>query len=158
MQALDALVSALGISQGVARQDLHQALSPLQIAADIQACYPIEASRHTEVAELQRPPLPRWVRLPRSAGGPTPQERAAQIPWHPKLRFARRLPRLTEGELWALLRCQRFLSQMTQEEPILTARERSLRLFDDEKRLDALSRGQLFEPGRLSAGSLGAVL
>lgn len=103
---------------------------------------------------MQRPPLPRWVLLPRAAAGPTPQERAAEIPWHPALRFARRLPRLTEGELWALLRCQRFLSTLDPDEPVLTARERSLRLFDDEKRLDALARGQLFEPGRLSAALL----
>jgi hypothetical protein len=104
--------------------------------------------------EVQRPPLPRWVRLPRTAAGPTPQERAAEIPWHPALRFARRLPRLTEGELWALVRCQRFLSTLDSDEPVLTARERSLRLFGDEKRLDALARGQLFEPGRLSAALL----
>jgi tetratricopeptide (TPR) repeat protein len=52
MQALDALVAALGISQGVSREDLHAALSPLQTAADLQADVPPDPARHHEVAEL----------------------------------------------------------------------------------------------------------
>lgn len=52
MQALDALVAALGISQGVSREDLHAALAPLQTAADLQAGSPPDPERHGEVAEL----------------------------------------------------------------------------------------------------------
>lgn len=97
----------------------------------------------------QLPPLPTWVELDGEAASPSARARAAEIAWHPALAFVRRLPRLGQRELEDLLRVQQFLAEGV-DGPVLTARERSLRLFDDEKRLEEIARGPLFRDGRLS--------
>lgn len=104
--------------------------------------------------QVLRPRLPLWIGVPAAPHGETALQRAARQPWHPALDFVRALPRLAEGELRDLLLCQRFLARVEDDEPELTARERSLRLFGDEKRLDRVRQGQLFQPGRLSAALL----
>lgn len=101
----------------------------------------------------QLPPLPEWVELGGEAPSPSARGRAAEIAWHPALAFVSRLPRLAARDLEDLLRVQRFLAEDV-DGPVLTARERSLRLFDDEKRLEQIARGPLFRDGRLSYGLL----
>lgn len=98
---------------------------------------------------VQRPPLPKWIQLP----APTPTiracKRAAQVGWHPALAFVPRLQRLSDEELAELLAVQAFLREYP-DPPVTTVRERSFELFGDEKRLEALAKGRLFQAGRLS--------
>jgi hypothetical protein len=99
--------------------------------------------------DAQSPPLPRWVRV-------LPAEVAAdawppsEIAWHPVLEFARRLPACTRAERRLLLSAQSFLASISEHEPTLTVRERSLRLLGDDKALEQLASGRLFGEGRLS--------
>lgn len=102
---------------------------------------------------IQAPPLPKWVQWPRPAHRRTPRERAAAVAWHPRLAEVPDLPGLTEAELEAASRIQRFLAQ-PDEGSWLTVRERSLRLFGDDKRLEELAKGRLFGPGRLELAHL----
>jgi len=97
----------------------------------------------------QLPPLPQWIELAAGVSSPSARARAAEIAWHPALAFVPRLPRLAERELEDLRRIQAFLAE-GDDGPILTARERSLRVFDDDKRLEEITRGPLFRNGRLS--------
>jgi hypothetical protein len=68
--------------------------------------------------------------------------------WPPELRFACdiRDPR----QLRELLCVQRFLAAGGRTRPLVPAKERSIELFGDEKRLEEIRRGALFDPGRLS--------
>jgi hypothetical protein len=97
----------------------------------------------------QVPPLPHWIELGTAAESPSARARAANLPWHPALDFVRRLPRMSERDLEDLICVQRFLAEGG-DAPILTMRERSLRVFGDDKRLESLARGPLFREGRLS--------
>jgi hypothetical protein len=97
--------------------------------------------------------LPAWVDIPRSQSpeGPLPVD-PRTFPWAPELRFACdiREPR----QLDILLRVQRFLSDGGRSRPMIPAKERSVQLFGEEKRLERLKNGALFGAGRLSLGLL----
>jgi hypothetical protein len=99
---------------------------------------------------VQEPPLPRWVELPPPLDAERAIDRASRTAWHPNLEFVRTLPRLADEELEALLAIQRWLPKATDHEPLLTVRERSLRIFGDDKRLERLSEGRLFSNERLT--------
>jgi hypothetical protein len=105
--------------------------------------------------ELQRPALPRWVELTAGPEAADVRAEARLVPWHPALAFVNGLRSLARRELDALRVVQRFLAE-TPDAPVLTVRERSLVLFRDEKRLEALAGGRLFGPGRLSHALLRA--
>lgn len=105
---------------------------------------------------VQQPPLPKWVLLPAPAPTIRARERAAEVGWHPMLAFVSKLDRLSDEELEELLGVQVFLRD--HPEPVtVTVRERSFELFGDEKRLEDLAKGRLFEPGRLSYSLLRCV-
>ncbi|TVR00899.1 MAG: hypothetical protein EA398_10965 [Deltaproteobacteria bacterium] len=94
------------------------------------------------------PALPAWVEIldhtdarPKPAPGPP-------VAWAPELAFAPAIGRPDQIEV--LMRVQRFLAEGGRNRPVVPSRERSLDLFGDEKRLDALARTRLFGPGRLS--------
>lgn len=97
---------------------------------------------------LQDPPLPLWVEWPREDKERSPRERSAEVAWHPRLAFVPSLVGLSDAELEAARRIQEFLAEAG-ERPWLTVRERSLRLFGDDKRLEELAKGRLFGPDRL---------
>jgi hypothetical protein len=79
---------------------------------------------------------------------------ALRFGWRPELAWARRLP-LRRSEFDALQKIQAFLRDRARNAPIVPLGERSLEIFDDEKRLDALRRNRrLFGPGRLSLEQL----
>lgn len=99
---------------------------------------------------FQQPHLPLWVELAAGEQRERPIDRAQRMAWHPALEFVRGLPRLRANELEELIAIQRFLANVEQGEPTLTVRERSLRLFGDEKRLEELIEGPLFLEGRLT--------
>jgi hypothetical protein len=106
---------------------------------------PKTSSRYDRV---RSPPLPLWVEWPKEERPPSPRELAEGRAWHPRLAFVPMTPGLTEPELEAARQIQRFLAR-AEAEPILTVRERSLRLFGDDKRLEELIKGRLFGLERL---------
>src|SRR5207247_10431661 len=106
------------------------------------------ASKTLERAE--RPPLPQFLVLLERTRDPPVGRAAAAYPWRPELAWAARLP-LRRSEFEALQQIQAFLRERGDDGPIVPSGERSLELFGDEKRLDALQRNRrLFAPGRLS--------
>jgi hypothetical protein len=78
------------------------------------------------------------------------------VAWHASLSWAaafiaREHP--TPAEMSLLEAANRYLAEANPRTTI-AARERSLQLLHDEKALDTLSRGRLFEPGRLTLTDL----
>lgn len=98
------------------------------------------------------PPLPVWVALPPEAVGDTPRIDHRSIPWPPELAFVasmRNPPQLDD-----LLAIQRFLAAGGRQRRLVPARERSVELFGDEKRIDALVTSAMFRDGKLSLALL----
>jgi hypothetical protein len=108
----------------------------------------------------ERPPLPRSVRLTHAPPPPSPRRLATaelrRYPWLPKLAFVGALKSVRPEELLLLQRVNTFLRDGGSERPRVPWQERSLELFGDEKFLEPLLRGRLFEPGRLSLADLAA--
>lgn len=94
------------------------------------------------------PPLPLFVRLPPQPRQQTSFPDPKQIIWPPELEFAVELR--ASRHIEELLAIKRFLSSGGRTRRSVPLRERSLELFGDEKRLEALARGSLFGDGRLS--------
>jgi len=94
------------------------------------------------------PALPAWVELTPVPAAPMCAAAEATVAWAPELAFAADVRAPVHRD--DLLRVQRFLATGGRERPVVPSRERSLELFGDEKRLDALSRTGLFGPDRLS--------
>lgn len=94
--------------------------------------------------------MPEWVLLPRPDNEVVPV--ASPVPWAPELAFlAGQPPGATHADALAI---QRFLSNGGRSRCIVPSRERSIELFGDEKRLDALLKSPLFAPGCLSLDTL----
>lgn len=94
------------------------------------------------------PPLPLFVRLPpRSKTRPNYPD-PKTILWPPELEFALGLRPSRQVE--ELLAIKQFLAAGGRTRRCVPVRERSLELFGDEKRLEALARGSLFRDGRCS--------
>jgi hypothetical protein len=98
------------------------------------------------------PALPRFVRLDRPAQPPR-RRSGADYAWRPELAWAADLS-LDEQLMSELRAVNTFLRDGGAARPVVPLRERSLQLFGDEKRLEALRGGQLFAPGRLSLAQL----
>lgn len=116
----------------------------------------IRVSRAVDRSES--PPLPRFIVPLDRVIDPAVGREAAGYPWRPELAWAAGLP-LRRSEFDALRAIQAFLRDHSADAPIVPTGERSLELFGDEKRLDALRRNRrLFAPGRLSLEMLRARL
>ena len=113
----------------------------------------LKASRTVDRSEL--PHLPRFVVLQNRATDVSVRKEAATYPWRPELAWAAQTVR-GRSEFDALQAVQRFLRERGSWAPVVPTGERSLELFGDEKRLDALRRGRLFGPGRLTLDLLRA--
>lgn len=94
------------------------------------------------------PPLPAWVHVHcvTTPKVPTPDHRA--IPWPPELAFVASMAQVPLLE--DFLAIKRFLAGGGRRRRLVPARERSLELFGDEKRLDVLKCTAPFREGRLS--------
>lgn len=91
----------------------------------------------------ERTPLPRHVyRL-----NPSPRTRSGPGLWRPELAFALQMDESWHAELKVV---QEWLRRGGMQAPLVAMRERSVEIFGDEKRLDALLGTNLFAPGRLS--------
>jgi hypothetical protein len=94
------------------------------------------------------PPLPRFVDLtPPARPGPPPPP---SIAWHRDLSWVLTVG-LSPAQLRVCERINQFLQAGGADRPVVPVCERSLELFGDEKRLDALLGGALFRgDGRLT--------
>nr|WP_213959597.1 Wadjet anti-phage system protein JetD domain-containing protein [Variovorax sp. dw_954] len=99
------------------------------------------------------PPLPKWI-LVRDGQPPVPRKDFADVAWAPELGFWTELSAL---QLEALQPINAFLLARRGARLLVPIKERSLEIFGDEKRLDALctpGTDTLFL-GRLSLSTLG---
>jgi hypothetical protein len=93
--------------------------------------------------------LPAWIDVSRAVpvAEPLPVD-PASFPWAPELRFACDIREVRQ--LDTLLRIQSFLSNGGRTRPMVPAKERSVELFGEEKRLERLRNNSLFGHGKLS--------
>lgn len=99
------------------------------------------------------PALPRAVRVARPEAAPV-DDSWRRLPWHPALQWVPELRTQLAGEIPFLRRVHEGLVQGAFTE-VVPIRHRSLQLTGDEKRLEKLLGGSLFQPGRLSLSLLG---
>jgi hypothetical protein len=104
--------------------------------------------RPAATSDRGSPPLPRFVDLtPPTRPGPPPPP---SIAWHRDLSWVISAS-LSPAQLRVCERINHFLQAGGADRPVVPVRERSLELFGDEKRLDALLGGALFrDDGRLT--------
>jgi hypothetical protein len=94
------------------------------------------------------PRLPRWVTR---VGGRRPARRRVRTghPWRPELMWARETA-LTDDQFEALKAVQEWIRTRPRDDPRASVRERSVDVFGDDMRIEALAGGALFAPGRLT--------
>lgn len=97
------------------------------------------------------PPLPAWVRRPSRKR--VFREAAHPRVWPAALEFAGRIAS-KPGEIAVLETVAAFLRDGGATRPSVPVRERSLELFGDEKKVDALTATRLFTSGVLTLGLL----
>ncbi|RQO69203.1 hypothetical protein DBR44_13150 [Aquitalea sp. FJL05] len=104
--------------------------------------------------KVGNPPLPNWVQVIRNETPATVVDYAAE-PWVPELGF---WPELKPASLEAARVINDFLLRRRTTLTMVPIKERSLDIFGDEKRLDALraSGGDSLFGGRLPLSALGA--
>lgn len=93
--------------------------------------------------------LPAWIDVLRDlpTAEPVPID-PTTFPWAPELRFGCEIQDARQLEI--LLCVQNFLSNGGRTRPMVPAKERSLELFGEEKRLERLRSGTLFGADRIS--------
>jgi hypothetical protein len=120
-----------------------------QLLGDLADAEHVELPRGSRLWDRSaQPPLPAWVRVIQAEAREDDRVDHRAIAWPPELAFVsslQRTPLLRE-----LLAIRRFLAEGGRERPHVALRERSLEVFGDEKRLDALVGTSLFGAGRLS--------
>jgi len=96
------------------------------------------------------PPLPRSVWIP--AARQTARDRAwMRFPWRHELGWAASLPTLSDARLRDLIAINDWLVRTDGGNmPVVPVRYRSAEVFGDEKRLESMTRTNLFGTGRLS--------
>lgn len=104
--------------------------------------------------KVGNPPLPNWVQVTRESL-PAPVVDYAGVAWVPELGF---WPELKPAALEAARAINEFLLRRRSTLMMVPIKERSLEIFGDEKRLDALraSGGNSLFGGRLPLAALGA--
>lgn len=125
---------------------LLEALQQLQAAGAI--ALPAAASWE----RVGTPALPKWVTLIQRDER-LPLEDLSKVPWVPELGF---WPELKPGQLVAAKAINDFLLRRRATLTLVPIKERSLQIFGDEKRLDAMRAGSALFSGRLPLATLGA--
>jgi len=117
----------------------------------------IELPRSSDGWDRAQPRLPAWLRLPAPAKPDTKSMAAtASIVWRGELAWAATAA-LTSSQVEVLKTINRWLRDTDGDDirrAVIPMRERSLEIFRDEKRLDALMTTTLFAPGRLTLATL----
>ena len=108
----------------------------------------IPADRKRGWQNKPAPPLPLRVTLVRETPQKSPSFDHRRFPWVRELAFIAELPLLHTPE--DALRLHRFFKNGGGNGPIVPTKERSWQIFGEEKRLDDLQRGELFNIGRLT--------
>lgn len=107
--------------------------------------------------DYAQPPLPRWLRLPAPPKAETTSAPVtAPALWRRELSWAR-AEKLTATQIEVLKTINRWLRDTDGDHDrrtVVPMRERSLEIFGDEKRLDALIATTLFAPRRLTLATL----
>jgi len=99
------------------------------------------------------PTLPLWVQLTYEEAPEPEKADLREIPWAPELRFLANAR--TGVPVDSLQKLQGFFANGGRDREPVPLKERSLEIFGDEKRLDALIRGSsLFASGRLTLEQL----
>lgn len=118
----------------------------------LQACSALQLPAPGSWEKVGSPPLPNWVRLVR-AEPLQPSVDYTQIAWAPELGF---WTELKPCALEAAKAINDFLLRRRTGLQSVPIKERSLEIFGDEKRLDALKSGETLFGGRLSLSVIGA--
>lgn len=147
LQGLHAVHPELA-STPAARAKLRELLDLLELDGRIQLP---KGKRGWDRSSL--PPLPLWVQLAHEGAPEEVEAGLREIPWAPELRFlGNARPSVS---LDCLQKLQEFFAKGGRDREPVPIKERSLQIFGDEKRLDALIRGSsLFAPGRLTLEQL----
>jgi hypothetical protein len=125
---------------------LLESLRELETASLIQMPAPGSWER------LGNPPLPKWIQLVREEA-PEAREDYSAVPWVPELGF---WPELKPTALSAAKAINAFLLRRRGAFRLVPIKERSLDIFGDEKRLDALCAAGTMFGGRLPLSAIGA--
>lgn len=102
--------------------------------------------------KVGQPALPLWVALVREREE-VEREDFSRVPWVPELGF---WPELKPPQLAAAKAINEFLLRRRASFALVPIKERSLEIFGDEKRLDAMRSGDSLFSGRLPLHVLGA--
>jgi hypothetical protein len=128
------------------RQLLANALERLAVAGVIR---PLPKTRRDQDRSAH-PALPLVVRTVSVPVARRPERLTLPAVLRPELAGARDLVRPRADEIATLVAVNGFLRDFNPVRPAVPARERSLEIFGDEKRLDALAQNRLFKEGILS--------
>lgn len=134
--------------------------SPERQALLLQALRDLESQRLLNLPapgsweKVGSPPLPTWVALVREAQV-TDTSGYSEVSWVPELGF---WPKLKPMQLADAKAINDFLLRRRDSLTPVPIKERSLEIFGDEKRLDALRTGTSLFIGRLPLTALGAFL
>lgn len=124
----------------------------LQILQDLKATGTLVLPARASWEKVGQPPLPLWVTLVREREEVS-WEDFSKVPWVPELGF---WTELKPAQLVAAKVINEFLLRRRGSLTLVPIKERSLEIFGDEKRLDALRAGNTLFSGRLALGTLGA--
>jgi hypothetical protein len=117
----------------------------------------VQLPRSRDGWDTTQPPLPRWLRLPKTTESRPPRT-TAPVLWRRELSWANTAT-LTTSQTETLKTINRWLRDTDgddRQRTVVPMRERSLEIFGDEKRLDALTSSTLFAPRRLTLATLSA--
>ena len=130
------------------RRRLHELLHSLRALGEVTL--PAGRMHYDRMAE---PHLPHWLQLVSvETRDPRPAFDPAIFPWAPELHFSATLR--NPQQLEVVRRVHEFLASGGAARCMVPIKERSVELFGDEKKLDAIRNGVLFRTGRLSLGLL----
>ena len=128
------------------RSRLLASLERLALAGRVRA-WP---TRRASFERSSLPKLPSVVRAPAPAAREWPLRTPLPAELRPELAGARNLDRIRADEVATLVAVNKFLRDFDPNRPPVPVRERSLEVFGDEKRLDALRTQRLYTIGVLS--------
>lgn len=153
----ETLLTDAGLTTSDLRQEADRDARTLHAAGWIEL---IEARRRSHLIERVRIPLEREQALAVLFGDPwesgESDHAASSVVWVPELQF------LTQSRftvpLADCIRINKFLQQPHPDGPNVPIKERSLEIFGDEKRLDALRATSLFREDRMTLEQLGCMV
>lgn len=124
----------------------------LHALQDLSAAGTLALPAQASWEKVGNPPLPLWVTLIREREEVS-REDFSKVPWVPELGF---WTELKPAQLVTAKSINEFLLRRRGSLMLVPIKERSLEIFGDEKRLDALRVGSTLFSGRLTLSTLGA--